>query len=94
MNIGSLTILCGSKKDGHILFYSSNELDELFANNGFAKEKQVISELKFPFAKQAEYIKLFDRTTDKEKSIYHLINDHGVIWVKHMKVGNTIFVKQ
>jgi len=33
-----------AKKDGHIQFYSSNELDELFINNGFAKEKQVITE--------------------------------------------------
>lgn len=82
------------KKDGHIQFYSSNELDELFTDNGFSKENQVITELKFPFAKQAEYIELYDRATDKEKSIYDITNDNGVIWVKHIDVGNTIFVKQ
>ncbi|MBD5521296.1 MAG: class I SAM-dependent methyltransferase [Lachnospiraceae bacterium] len=82
------------KKDGHIQFYSSSELDELFADNGFAKENQVITDLKFPFAKHVEYIELYDRTTDKEKSLYDITNDNGVIWVRHMNVGNTIFVKQ
>ena len=82
------------KKDGHIQFYSSDELDELFADNGFTKENQVITDLKFPFAKQVEYFELYNRITDKEKSYYDITNDNGVIWVKHMYVGNTIFVKQ
>lgn len=82
------------KKDGHIHFYSSNELDELFINNGFIKEKQFITDMKFPFAKQVEYINLYDRTTDKEKLLYDITNDDGVIWIKHINVGNTIFVKQ
>lgn len=82
------------KKDGHIQFYSSSELEELFINNGFAKEKQVITDMKFPFAKQAEYINLYDRTTDKEKLLYDITNDDGVIWIKNINVGNTIFAKQ
>lgn len=82
------------KKDGHIQFYSSNELDELFAENGFTKENQIITVLKFPFAKQVEYIELYNRITDKEKSLYDMTNDNGVIWVRHMNVGNSIFVKQ
>lgn len=82
------------KKDGHIQFYSSNELDQLFADNGFAKENQVITDMKFPFAKRDEYIELYDRITEKEKSLYDMTNDDGVIWVKHCDVGNTVFVKQ
>lgn len=82
------------KKDGHIQFYASNELDQLFADNGFAKEKQVITDMKFPFAKQDEYIELYDCITEKEKSLYDMTNDSGVIWVKHCDVGNTVFVKQ
>ena len=82
------------KKDGHIQFYSSNELDKLFTENGFIKENQVITDMKFPFAKQVEYIELYDRTTDKEKALYDIANDNGVIWVKRIDVGNTIFVKQ
>lgn len=82
------------KKDGHIQFYSSNELDELFINHGFAKIKQIITNMKFPFANQANYINLYDQITDKEKSLYDITNDNGVIWIRHIDVGNTIFEKQ
>lgn len=82
------------KRDGHIQFYSSNELDEIFINNGFKKENQVITDMKFPFAQQIEYIKIYDKITDKDKSLYEITNDNGVIWIKHINVGNTIFVKQ
>lgn len=82
------------KKDGHIQFYSLNELDELFISNGFTKEKQVITDMKFPFAKQVEYINLYYQTTEKEKLLYDITKDNGVIWIKHINVGNTIFVKQ
>jgi len=78
------------KKDGHIRFYSLNELEKLFTDNGFAKENQVITDMKFPFAKQIEYIELYDQTTDKEKLLYDITNDNGVIWVKHINVGNII----
>lgn len=44
------------KKDGHIRFYSLDELDKLFLNHGFTKAKQVITDMKFPFAKRSEYI--------------------------------------
>ncbi len=81
------------KKDGHIQFYSSNELDEIFISNGFTKEKQIITNMKFPFAKQVEYINLYDQTTDKEKLLYDITNDNGVVWIKHINVGNTIYVK-
>lgn len=82
------------KKDGHIQFYSSNELDALFEGQGFIKEKQVITEMKFPFVRQDDYISLYDKMTDSEKALYDITNDKGVIWVRHIDVGNTIFVKQ
>lgn len=82
------------KKDGHIQFYSSSELDELFINNGFTKENQVVTDMKFPFAKQTEYVELYDRTTDHEKALYDITNSKGVIWINHINVGNTVFVKQ
>lgn len=82
------------KKDGHIQFYSSNELDELFINNGFTKESQVVTDMKFPFAKQTEYVELYDRTPDYEKALYDITNSNGVIWINHINVGNTVFVKQ
>ena len=82
------------KKDGHIQFYSSNELDELFINNGFTKENQVITDMKFPFAKQDEYIEIYDKTADNDKLLYNIENDNGVVCIRHINVGNTIFVKQ
>lgn len=82
------------KKDGHIQFYSSNEMDELFTGNGFRKENQVITDMKFPFARQDEYIQIYDKTPDKDKSLYNIINDNGVIWVQHIDVGNVVFVKE
>lgn len=50
--------------------------------------------MKFPFAKQVEYINLYDQTTDKEKLLYDITNDNGIIWIEHIDVGNTIFTKQ
>ena len=81
------------KKDGHIQFYSSNELDELFTGNGFRKERQVITNMKFPFARQDEYIQIYDTISDKDKSLYNITNDNGIVWVQHIDVGNVVFVK-
>lgn len=81
------------KKDGHIQFYSSDELDKLFINNGFYKAKQIVTDMKFPFAPNTEYIELFDKIKDKDKLLYEIVNENGVIWVNHINVGNTIFVK-
>lgn len=82
------------KKDGHIQFYSEAELTELFLNNGFVKEKQVMTEMKFPFAKQDAYLEVYENISDGEKALYHIVNENGTIWVRHIDVGNTIFVKQ
>ena len=81
------------KKHGHIQFYSANELDELFSNNGFTKEKQLITDMKFPFAPIPEYIELYNRTNVEGKSMYDIANENGIVWVKHINVGNTVYVK-
>ncbi len=82
------------KKDGHIQFYSASELDELFVRNGFKKEKQVITEMKFPFAQKEEYVEIYDKTSSEDRALYSIINENGIVWVKHIHVGNTIFVKE
>lgn len=82
------------KKDGHIQFYSAKELEELFTQNGFVKENQIISNMKFPFAPTQEYIDVFDRTSEEDRSHYDISNENGIVWVKHIDVGNTVFVKQ
>lgn len=82
------------KKDGHIQFYSSSELDQLFSDHGFTKEKRVITDMKFPFAQEAGYIAIYDKTTAENRSLYGITNENGVVWVKYIDVGNTVFVKQ
>lgn len=81
------------KKDGHIQFYSASELDELFSNNGFAKERQFITDMQFPFAPIPEYSEIYNRTNAEDKAMYEIENENGIVWVKHINVGNTIYVK-
>ncbi len=81
------------KKDGHIRFYSSGELEGLFVGNGFRKGTQVITDMKFPFSRWEDYVNTYEQTTEREKALYNITNDSGVIWVNHIEVGNTVFVK-
>lgn len=83
----------GIKKDGHIQFYSAKELDELFLQNGFIKEKQLITDMKFPFPPKQEYVDLFEKTCAEDKVMYEITNENGVVWIRHINVGNTIYVK-
>lgn len=82
------------KKDGHIRFYSSEALDGLFLSSGFRKEAQVITDMRFPFPRQAEYTELYNRLTEEEKSLYDMTDNDGVIWVNNIHVGNTVFAKE
>lgn len=81
------------KKDGHIQFYSSNQLDELFISNGFVKEKQVVTDMKFPFAASQGYIVVYNKTNDEDKLMYGIENQNGIVWVGHIDVGNTVYMK-
>lgn len=81
------------KKDGHIQFYSSNQLDELFISNGFVKEKQVVTDMKFPFAASQGYIDVYNKTNDEDKLMYGIENQNGIVWVGHIDVGNTVYMK-
>lgn len=83
----------GIKKDGHIQFYSAKELDELFLQNGFVKEKQLITDMKFPFPPKQEYVDLFEKTCAEDKAMYEITNESGVVWIRNINVGNTVYVK-
>lgn len=93
-NKGIINNFMRIKNDGHIQFYSSRELDEIFTDNGFVKENQVITDMKFPFPQSEKYIELYKATSDTDKQLYNITNENGVVWVKYISVGNTIFVKQ
>lgn len=81
------------KKDGHIRFYSLDELDKLFWDNGFKKEKQVITDMKFPFAPQSEYSNIYHKIAERDRLLYDIRNENDVVWVNHINVGNIVFVK-
>lgn len=82
------------KKDGHIQFYSADELEELFLQAGFIKEKQMLTDMKFPFAPRAEYLEVYNNTSEVDRQLYDIVNENGIIWVKQINVGNTIFIKK
>ena len=82
------------KQDGHIQFYSAEKLEELFAGNGFSKDSQIITQMKFPFPPKQEYLELYERVSEQEKEYYKITREEGVVWVKEIQVGNTVFVKQ
>lgn len=81
------------KKDGHIQFYSAKELDEMFIDSGFIKDEQLITEMKFPFAPKSKYIDVYNKTGDEDRAMYSIVNESGTVWVKHIDVGNTVYMK-
>lgn len=81
------------KKDGHIQFYSAKELEELFVKNHFKTEAQVITDMKFPFPPKEEYLELFHKVSEQDKGYYNITKEENIIWVKEIRVGNTLFVK-
>lgn len=82
------------KKDGHIQFYSESEAEELFLDSGLTKEKQVVTNMKFPFAPIPEYMDVYNRTSEEDRALYSITNENGVVWVGKIEVGNTLFVKK
>lgn len=66
------------KKDGHIQFYSAKELDDMFINNGFVRDKQLITEMKFPFAPKPEYINVYNKTSEEDRVMYSIVNESGI----------------
>ncbi len=90
---GVIDDFMGIKKDGHIQFYPSEELEKLFVRAGFAKEAQVITDMKFPFPPKQEYLELYDKTSQHNRAYYNITREENIVWVKNIQVGNTLFVK-
>ena len=81
------------KGDGHIHFYTEEELEKLFVKQGLQKKKQVFTNMTFPFAPGAAYTELYQKLTDKDRSLYDIVEENGIIRVGHITVGNTVFEK-
>lgn len=82
------------KGDGHIQFYADTELEQLFAEKGLHKEKQVFTHMAFPFAPGRAYTELYESLTDRDRRLYGITEENGTIWVRHIAVGNTLFQKR
>ncbi|MBE5877206.1 MAG: methyltransferase domain-containing protein [Lachnospiraceae bacterium] len=93
-SLGMIDEFMRIKKDGHIQFYSQKELDELFISSGFEKEKQIITNMSFPFPKKDEYLSLYQSVRNSDKNLYGILIENDILWVKHIEVGNTIYVKK
>ena len=50
------------KPDGHVHFYRSQELDDIFRQNGFSMQAQFFTKLTYPREMNADYQRLFDAT--------------------------------
>ena len=66
----------------------------MFINNGFVKEKQLITDMKFPFPSKSQYIDVYNETSCEDRAMYDIENENGIVWVKHIDVGNTVYVKK
>ncbi|MBR4084070.1 MAG: methyltransferase domain-containing protein [Lachnospiraceae bacterium] len=91
---GVIDDFMGIKKDGHIQFYSSEELESLFLGAGFTKEVQSITDMKFPFPPSQKYLELYDKVSQQDKAYYDITREENTVWVKNIQVGNTLFVKR
>ena len=58
----------------------------------FVRVRRLLHNL--PFSRQEDYVNIYEQTTEREKALYNITNDSGVVWVKHIDVGNTVFLKR
>lgn len=81
------------KRDGHVRFYEIQELEGLFAEKGLRKEKQIVTQMTFPFPSGKAYEELYEKITEEDRCVYGMAKEGEIVWVRHIKVGNTIFMK-
>ena len=81
------------KGDGHIGFYTKQELLNLFAEYGMRQWQMEITVMSFPFPKKQEYLDLFDTLCEEEKAMYEITERDGIIWVGRIEVANLLLGK-
>lgn len=90
---GTIDAFMRIKRDGHIRFYTQQEMEQLFAGAGLQKRQQVLTHMAFPFAPGQAYTELYGKLRDRDRRLYDITEENGTIWVKCVAVGNTIFEK-
>lgn len=82
------------KGDGHIRFYSSDEIEELFSAHGVFAEQKKITDMKFPFPPKPEYLDLFHALSEEEKAMYDMWEENGIVWVGKIQVVNILLKRK
>lgn len=81
------------KGDGHIGFYTVEEIQELFSEFGVQLIKSEISNMKFPFPPNSEYLNLFDSISNEEKALYNIYKKEDIVWIGNIDVANVLLEK-
>lgn len=82
------------KQDGHVGFYTLEEMEDLFLKFNMVIEKKVISTMRFPFPSKQEYTDLYNSITQAQKDLYDIHINDGVVWVGNIDVANILFIKR
>ena len=81
------------KGDGHVRFYTQEEIVDLFSGHGVYLSGQEITNMKFPFPEKKEYMDLFNKLDKEEKALYNIYEEDGVVWIGNIEVANLLFKK-
>lgn len=86
--------LMAVKADGHVHFYTNEELVAAFARHSFGIDRQIITHMRYPFPRREAYNVLYAQATETERALYQLHERGGVVWVGQIDVGNTLFIRK
>lgn len=78
--------------DGHVCFYTTTELIDLFENAGFKAERHFFTEVTYPRELSPEYTALFDKTPPEILKRYHITIQGEQVFIT-VKVFNVMFRK-
>lgn len=81
------------KGDGHVRFYTQEEIVDLFSGQGVYLSGHEITNMKFPFPEKKEYMDLFNKLDKEEKALYNIYEEDGVVWIGNIEVANLLFKK-
>ena len=81
------------KGDGHVRFYTQEEIVDLFSGQGVYLSGHEITNMKFPFPEKKEYMDLFNKLDKEEKALYNIYEEDGVVWIGNIEVANLLLKK-
>lgn len=82
------------KGDGHIGFYTQEEIASLFSKNGIYQTDLKVTCMEFPFPEKQEYITLFNSLSNEEKEMYNIYLKENIVWIGNINVVNILMEKR